>query len=71
MISPVREQVLQVFAELSEAAPDVRFGQLLANLSYMARGLSNESICEMEDEELLDVARRHLEQWRSGTKVRA
>lgn len=65
MIDPVRQEVLQVLAELSEAVPEVRLGQLMANLSYLARGLSSESIWNMEDEELLAVAREHLEQWRS------
>jgi hypothetical protein len=65
MMDPVRREVLQVLAELSEVAPEVRFGQLLANLSYLARGLSNEAIWDMEDEELLAAAREHLAQWRS------
>jgi hypothetical protein len=69
MISAVRQEVLQVLAELSEVCPEVRLGQLIANLSYLARGLSNESIWDMEDEELLEAARQHLEQWlaRRGT----
>jgi hypothetical protein len=61
----VRQEVLEVLAELSEAVPEVRLGQLIANLSYLARGLSSESIWNMEDDELLAVAREHLEQWRS------
>ena len=65
MISPVREEVLRVLAELSSCAPDVRFGQLIVNLSYLARGLANESVWEMEDDELLEAARSHLEKWRS------
>lgn len=65
MIGPVRREVLQVLAELSEVAPEVRLGQLMANLSYLARGLSNEAIRDMEDEELLAAAREHLEQWRA------
>lgn len=65
MINPIRQEVLRMLAELSEVAPDVRFGQLIANLSYLARGLSNESIWDMEDEELLEAARKHLQQWRS------
>ncbi len=65
MISPVRHEVLTVLAELSEVCPEVRFGQLVANLSYLARGLSNESIWDMEDEELLNAARKHLEQWQT------
>lgn len=66
MINPVRQEVLSVLAELSEVCPEVRLGQLMANLSYLARGLSNESIWDMEDEELLTAARKHLEQWRAA-----
>ena len=65
MSSPVRQEVLQVLAELSEICPEVRLGQLIANLSYLARGLSNESIWDMEDEELLEAARKHLQEWRA------
>jgi hypothetical protein len=65
MMSPVRQEVLQVLAELSEVCPEVRLGQLMANFSYLARGLSNESIWDMEDEELLEAARKYLEQWRA------
>ena len=64
-MDPVRGEVLQVLGELSEVVPEVRFGQLLANLSYLARGFTSEAIGEMEDEELLAAARRHLEQWRA------
>jgi hypothetical protein len=65
MINPVRQEILQVLAELSELAPEVRLGQLIVNLSYLARGLSTESIWDMEDDELLTAARKHLEEWRS------
>ena len=71
MIDPVRQEILLLVAELSEVAPEVRLGQLMANLSYLARGLSKEAIWDMEDEELLAAAREHLDQWRSrrGTGV--
>jgi len=65
MINPVRQQVLQALTEISELAPEVRLGQLIANLSYLARGLSNEAIWDMEDDELLAAARKHLEEWRA------
>ena len=51
MIDPTRQEVLQALAELSEIVPEIRLGQLVANLSYLARGLSNEAIGEMEDVE--------------------
>jgi hypothetical protein len=71
MIDPVRQEILGVPAELSEAAPEVRLGQLMANLSYLARGLSNESIWNMEDDELLRAARQHLKERRSRREVPA
>ena len=61
MIDPIRQEVLRVLAELSEVCPQIRLGQLMANLSYQARGSANESIWDMEDEELLAAARSHLE----------
>ena len=60
MISREREELLKILAELSELAPEVRLGQLVANLSYMARGLSTEAIWDMEDEEFLEAAKAHL-----------
>jgi hypothetical protein len=71
MIEPIRRDVLKVLAELSEVVPEVRLGQLVANLSYLARGLSQEAIWDMEDEELLAAARDHLEQWRSRRETPA
>ena len=65
MSSTVRQEILEILAELSDFCPEVRFGQLLANLSYKARGLSTEAIWEMEDDELLEAAREHLAEWRA------
>jgi hypothetical protein len=60
MIPPVRQEILHVLAALSARCPEVRFGQLLANLSYVAKGPTNEAIWEMEDDELLVAAQQHL-----------
>ena len=60
MTSPVRKEILRLLEQLSELAPDVRFGQLIANLSYLAIGPTNEAIWDMEDEQLLEAIRQHL-----------
>ena len=60
MIPFVRQEILRVLADLSACCSDVRFGQLLANLSYLAKGSTNAAIWEMEDEELLVAAQQHL-----------
>ncbi len=60
-----RQELFQVLAELNHAQPDVRFGQLITNLSYLARGLSAEAAWDVEDDELLTAARQQLEQCRA------
>jgi hypothetical protein len=58
----VRRELLRVLDDLGEYTPDVRFGQLLANLSYMAKSFTAEAIWDVEDEELLSAARSHLKE---------
>lgn len=55
MIASQRQQILELLARLSDLAPDVRFGQLIANLSYRAVAPTNEAIWDMEDEQLLSA----------------
>jgi hypothetical protein len=62
MNQEVRRELLRILGELGELTPDVRFGQLLANLSYMAKDFTAEAIWDVEDEELLSAARDHLKE---------
>jgi hypothetical protein len=71
MMSGQRRELLRLLAELSAEVPNVRFGQLIANLSYLGRGLSAESVWKVEDDELLRAAREHLEQGRARNKTAA
>ena len=56
----VLRELLRVPEDLGDLTPDVRFGQLLANLSYMAKSFTAEAIWDVEDDELLEAARSHL-----------
>ena len=60
MIDPTRHEILRLLEQLSEREPDVRFGQLIANLAVVARGAEPSAVWDMEDEELLAAARRQL-----------
>ncbi len=55
-----REELLMVLAQLSQYDPDLRFGQMIANLATLAQGAKIEAIWDAEDEELLIAARRLL-----------
>ncbi|HWE36642.1 MAG TPA: hypothetical protein VG406_08750 [Isosphaeraceae bacterium] len=63
MIDPTRRDVLRALEELSAACPEYRFGQMIANLAMIARGDAEGAIWDMEDEELLAAARKHLADW--------
>ena len=58
MNSPGRADVLAAIAQLCQRYPDWRFGQLVANVA----GWADQEIWDVEDEQLLEAARLHLEQ---------
>jgi hypothetical protein len=60
MMTAQRQEILRLLERLSELTPDVRFGQLIANLSYLALGSTNEAIWDMEDEQLLAAIRQQI-----------
>jgi hypothetical protein len=60
MITGQCQEILRLLERLSELAPDVRFGQLIANLSYLAIGPTNEAIWDMEDDQLLAAIHKHI-----------
>jgi hypothetical protein len=53
MIEPTRQKILERLARLSELAPDLRFGQMIANLAFMAAGPWDQSLWDLDDERLL------------------
>ena len=61
MTNPTRRELLEFLAELSEAHPDWRFGQLVENAAMWAKGPGAEAIWDVEDEQLLQAIKDHLE----------
>lgn len=60
MIQPIQQQLIRELTAICELSPDVRFGQLLANLGFLAEDHPGRSLWDIDDQELLDVMRRHL-----------
>jgi hypothetical protein len=58
MIPATRRDILNELALVSELAPDVRFGQLVANLAVIAAGPWDETLWDLEDEPLLEALRQ-------------
>ena len=59
----LKQAILHSLSELIEQTPDLRFGQLIANLAVIARGPNPEAVWDMEDDELLSATRVHLEDY--------
>jgi hypothetical protein len=53
MTTSTRHEILSRLGRLSELTPDVRFGQLIANLAFMAAGPWDQTLWDLEDERLL------------------
>lgn len=60
MIDPIRQEVLRHLERVSELAPEVRFGQLIANLAFFAAGPWDKSLWDLEDDQLLAALKQHL-----------
>jgi hypothetical protein len=58
MSDPVRHEILTWLARLSELAPEMRFGQLVANLAFLAAGPWDRTLWDLEDGQLLDAIRQ-------------
>jgi hypothetical protein len=61
--SELKRESLRALSELVEHCPDVRFGQLIVNLSCIARAPTPEAVWDMEDDELLAATKSHLEDY--------
>jgi hypothetical protein len=68
MTKSTRSELLATIAELSEMAPELRMGQLIANLATLARGAKVEAVWDAEDEELLAAAKRLRENYRARSQ---
>ncbi|MGH7965831.1 MAG: hypothetical protein ACRERD_29110 [Candidatus Binatia bacterium] len=59
MIQPTQQDILRNLAVLCELSPGVRFGQLLANLSFLTEDMVDRTLWDIDDAELLQVIERH------------
>ena len=60
MIDPVRQEILRQLQHLSERAPELRFGQMIADLAFLAKGPWDQSLWDLEDEEFLEAIEQQL-----------
>jgi hypothetical protein len=59
MIASLQEQILSELHRVCELSPDIRFGQIIANLAFLAEDAGRESMWDIDDESLLQVIQSH------------
>ena len=55
------QRLVAALEELRKMYPDWRFGQLVANVAYWAKGPTNEAVWDVEDEEFIKAAEDHIQ----------
>ena len=64
-MNATRNELIAVIVELCTAKPELRFGQMIINLTHLVRAAKQDSVWDIEDHELLTAARRLLDIYRS------
>ena len=59
MTTDARKEALAALVELSNLAPELRIGQLVAHLGEMSEDDGGHGLGDIEDDRLLEVIRRH------------
>jgi hypothetical protein len=60
MMDPIRQEILSHLERLSELGPEVRFGQLIANLAFLAAGPWDQTLWDLEDAQPVAALRQHV-----------
>jgi hypothetical protein len=59
MTPATEHDLLAQLAELRRLSPDVRFGQLLANLGFLVEDQTDQTLWDVEDARLWEVMEKH------------
>ena len=59
MIPATQHELIEKLTDLQQLSPDVRFGQLLANLGLLVADQTDQSLWDVEDARLLEVMEKH------------
>ena len=62
MIPPIQRTIVEKLLASCDLSPDIRFGQLVAFLGFLSEEFENQSLWDIEDEQLLHVIEIHLAQ---------
>ncbi len=59
MTPTTQHELIEKLVDLRDLSPDVRFGQLLANLGFLVEDQTDQTLWNVEDARLLEVIEKH------------
>lgn len=70
MITNTQREALVLLAEIWALSPDLRLGQLIAHLGFLGENYFNRGLGDIENDELIDVLRKHRAEMMPRTATR-
>lgn len=61
MTPVIQLELIEKLADIYQLSPDVRFGQLLANLGFLVEDQTDQTLRVVDDARLLEVMEKHRE----------
>ena len=68
MNTDARKEALAALIELSDMAPELRIGQLVAHLGEMSEDDGGHGLGDIEDDRLMEIIRRHHQELSQAVK---
>ena len=59
MIPTTQHELIEKLADIHQLSPDIRFGQLLANLGFLVEDQTDQALRTIDDARLLEVMEQH------------
>jgi hypothetical protein len=59
MIPTTQHELIEKLADIHQLSPDIRFGELLANLGFLVEDQTDQTLREIEDDRLMEVMEKH------------
>ena len=59
MIPVTQQEIVQKLASVCELSPGVRLGQLMSHLDFLSQDMFDQGLGDIEDDQLLQVLKRH------------
>jgi hypothetical protein len=59
MIPGTEHELIEKLTDIQQLSPNIRFGQLLANIGFLVEDQTDQSIWDVEDARLMEIMEKH------------